>query len=156
MTRIEEQNNQLKSDLGDLKGIQEGMAALAEQQGEDYTAFVTNLNDSLARHEQLLSDFHRENQDLANNRKQIQIDSYIALSNSFAMWDCKIGLDVMEFEGYMSMLGSDFDAAFAEKFGGDKAAAFAQLDTDGSGTLNISELRNLLNEIVVEEEGKLE
>ena len=132
------------------------MAALAAEQGASFSEFVEKLNSSLAQHEQLLGDFQRENDDLAKNRKQIQIDSYIALSNSFAMWDCKIGLDVSEFEGYLAMLGSDFDDIFAAKFGGDRAEAFAKLDTDGSGALNISELRNMLNEIVVEEEEKIE
>ena len=132
------------------------MAALAADQGETFTEFVEKLNSSLAQHEKLLGDFKRENDDLAKNRKQIQIDSFIALSNSFAMWDCKIGLDVMEFEGYLAMLGGDFDDVFVRKFGGDRAKAFEQLDTDGSGTLNISELRNFLNEIVVEEEERME
>ena len=132
------------------------MAALAAEQGETFNEFVEKLNTSLATHEKLLGDFKRENDDLAKNRKQIQIDSFIALSNSFSMWDCKIGLDVMEFEGYLEMLGGDFDDVFVRKFGGDREAAFKRLDTDESGALNISELRNFLNEIVVEEEERME
>ena len=69
-----------------------------KHQGADYQAFIDQLNDSIRKNEELLDDFQAENEDLKETRKQMTVDSYMTLSNSFAMWDCKIGLDAMEFE----------------------------------------------------------
>jgi len=130
------------------------MKALAGKQAQDYESFVRQLTDSLNRHEKLIGDFKRENEELARNRKKIEIDSYLALANSFQYWDQKVGLAYDEFESYLEMLGSDFDAIIAAKFG-NKEAAFKKLDADNSGSLNVTELRFLLNEIVVEQDAKL-
>jgi Ca2+-binding EF-hand superfamily protein len=126
------------------------MREFAAQQGADYQIFVDKLTSSLNQHQKLLKDFSNENQKLKNNRRQIQIDSMLALSNSFQNWDKKVGLSQDEFSSYMEMLGPNFMSVLNTKFGS-LAGVFKKLDVDGSGTLNISELRTLLNDLVEEE-----
>eukprot|EP01129_Flabellula_baltica_P014429 TRINITY_DN68_c1_g1_i2.p2 TRINITY_DN68_c1_g1~~TRINITY_DN68_c1_g1_i2.p2 ORF type:complete len:160 (-),score=48.16 TRINITY_DN68_c1_g1_i2:10-489(-) len=151
VARQEEQNNRLKDQLDDLSGIREGMEALAAQQGEDYQAFVDKLNSNLDKNQKLLDDFAAENEKLRQNRRKIQIDSYIAMSNSFSMWDATAGLSRDEFQGYLSLLGAEFEAAMISKYGTDIDTIFTKLDTDGNGSLNIPEVKKLLNTVVTEE-----
>lgn len=127
------------------------MKQFAAQQGADYKAFVDQLTSSLNQHQKLLNEFAGENQKLKNNRRQQQIDSLLALSNSFQNWDKKVGLSTVEFESYLEMLGPSFQSKLTAKFGGSLDAVFAKLDSDRNGTLNITELRSLLNELVEDE-----
>jgi len=149
--RQEAQNNQFKDELKNLHTIEEGMKQFSAQQGSDYKQFVSSLTSSLNKHQQLLTDFASENDKLRTNRRKQQVDSLLALSNSFSSWDHKVGLSVDEFKSYMEMLGPEFQEKLAKKMGGTSENAFKRLDKDGSGSLNLQELRSLLEELVEEE-----
>jgi len=149
--RQEAQNNQFKSELQNLHTIEEGMKQFSAQQGSDYKQFVSSLSSSLNKHQQLLADFAAENDKLRTNRRKQQVDSLLALSNSFQSWDKKVGLSVEEFKSYMEMLGADFQEKLQKKMGGTSENAFKRLDKDNSGSLNLQELRTLLEELVEEE-----
>jgi len=149
--RQEEQNNQFKEELKDLHTIEEGMKAFSAQQGSDYKQFVSSLTTSLNKHQKLITDFSNENDKLRKNRRKQQVEHLLALSNSFSSWDKKVGLSVDEFQSYMEMLGDDFKEKLEKKMGGTPENAFKRLDKDGSGSLNLQELRALLEELVEEE-----
>jgi len=51
----------------------------------------------------------------------------------------------------MEMLGADFQEKLQKKMGGTSENAFKRLDKDNSGSLNLQELRTLLEELVEEE-----
>jgi len=153
VTRQEEQNQQLAFELTQLHSIEEGMKQFAAQQGDDYKVFVDKLTSSLSHHQKLIQDFSNENQKLKKNRRQIQIDSLLSLSNSFQNWDKKVGLSTEEFQSYLEMIGPEFQEILKAKFGS-MEEVFVKLDADRSGTLNISELRTLLNDLVVDSDNQ--
>jgi len=93
------------------------MKSFAAQQGSDYKQFVGSLTTSLNKHQQLLTQFSHENEKLRTNRRKQQVDSLLALSNSFQSWDHKVGLSSEEFTSYMEMLGSEFQEKITKENG---------------------------------------
>jgi len=149
--RQEAQNNQFRDELKNLHTIEEGMKQFSAQQGSDYKQFVSNLSSSLNKHQQLIQEFSAENEKLRDNRKKQHIEHLLALSNSFANWDHKVGLSAEEFKSYLEMLGSDFQAKLTKKMGGNIDNVFKRLDKDNSGSLNLQELHSLLEEFAEDE-----
>lgn len=150
LVRQEQQNKELAHEVSNLHTIKEGLQEFAVHQGQSYTDFTNKLEASLNRHAKLIQDFAEQNRQLKENREKIQIDSYLSMINSFSAWDDRAGLSVEEFKEYLEFLGPDFEKVMIGKYGGDLASVFARLDSDGSGSLNIPEVRILL-EAVVEE-----
>jgi len=145
----EAQNKIMGEELGKLHNVQEGLEKFAAQQGSDYKAFVNNLNSSLDRHKQLLTEFSAENDKLKINRKKIELDSMIALSNQFQTMDGKAGVSVDEFKDYLDTLGPEFTARVLK--GKTLEQLFATVDKDKSGSLNIPELRAFLQATVTDD-----
>eukprot|EP01012_Entosiphon_sulcatum_P053598 TRINITY_DN7376_c0_g1_i1.p1 TRINITY_DN7376_c0_g1~~TRINITY_DN7376_c0_g1_i1.p1 ORF type:complete len:373 (+),score=126.76 TRINITY_DN7376_c0_g1_i1:32-1120(+) len=148
VTRQEEQNKQLHEELGQLRTIEEGIRQFTAQQGADYAQFVEQLTGNIHRHEALLQDFAAENSKLRENRRKQQVDSLLSLSNCFQHWDHKVGLSVDEFRSYLQLLGPSYELRLRQLVGGTDERIFGQLDKDGSGTLNVSELRAALEQLV--------
>eukprot|EP01012_Entosiphon_sulcatum_P032389 TRINITY_DN41202_c0_g1_i1.p1 TRINITY_DN41202_c0_g1~~TRINITY_DN41202_c0_g1_i1.p1 ORF type:complete len:585 (-),score=151.77 TRINITY_DN41202_c0_g1_i1:14-1744(-) len=150
VAKQEEQNDRLSDELGKLRTIEDGLRQFASQSAADYGHFVDQLASNLNRNEQLLKDFASENQKLRVNRRKQRIESMLSLANGFQHWDNKIGLSPHEFDAYMQMLGDEFQQRLREKIGATPDRAFGVLDKDGSGSLSVSELRQLLEQLVEE------
>lgn len=148
VTRQKEQNDQFKDELSKLQTIEQGMKSFADQQGEDYANFVTQLTGNIQRNEELLNEFAEENELLSKNRRQQRVDSLVALSNSFQFFDHEAGLSAEEFKVFMETLGPELQSVLREKVGASSESAFGSLDKDNSGTLNLGELRNIVEEMV--------
>jgi len=146
--RQEEQNKQLLEEVNNLHTIKQGLQEFAVAQGHSYLEFSERLTASLDKHTQLLKDFTEENRKLKENRQKIQVDSYLAMSNSFSTWDMKGGLSIDEFRGYIELLGPEFEKVMLTQFGGSYDNVFAKLDTDKSGALNIPEVRVVVEGVV--------
>lgn len=123
------------------------MKAFAAKAGEDYGAFVGQLTSQISRNEKLLSDFSQENTRLKENRRQQQVNMLLQMSSSFAQWDHKVGLSPDEFTQYIALLGPEYERKIREKIAPTEDNAFGLLDADKSGTLNLNELRRMLEEI---------
>jgi len=151
LNRSEQQNAKLSEEVTKLHTIEEGLQQFAQKQGADYAVFVGNLTNSINKHQQLLKEFAAENEKLRNNRRKIEIDSMVSLSNNFQMLDGKVGLSVEEFQSYLNMLGPDFVQRITDKAPGQSLQSlFLSLDKDKNGTLNIPELRVFLESTVAQ------
>lgn len=150
--RLDEQNTQLKGHLDDLKSIEEGMKAYAEQAGESFGEFVKQMTSQISRNEKLLSDFSAENAKLRDNRRKQQLNMLLQMSTSFQNWDHKVGLSPEEFAQYLTMLGPQYEQMIREKISPTPDNAFGVLDLDKSGTLNVQELRSMLEAILKDAE----
>jgi mitofilin len=151
VTKSEQQNQKLSEEIGKLHSVEEGLRQFAQKQGADYENFVNNLTGSINKHQQLLKDFAAENEKLKQNRRQIEIDSMISLSNNFQMLDGKVGLSIEEFQSYLDMLGPEFENKIKAKAPQQNLQAlFSSLDKDHNGSLNIPELRHFLESTVAQ------
>jgi uncharacterized phage infection (PIP) family protein YhgE len=154
VTKLDGANDRMRAQLDDLKTIEEGMKKFAAEAGEDYAQFVSQLTSQIDRNEALLADFADENTKLKENRKRQQVNMLLQMSSSFSHWDSKVGLSPDEFLQYLSLLGPEYEAKIKERIGSEEGQVFGTLDTDGSGTLNMNELRKMLEEITQEAEGE--
>merc|ERR1740121_1702355 len=145
---MEGQNDQLKSQLDDLKIIQESMKSFADQAGEDFTAFVDKLTDQVNRNEQLVGEFAEQNAKLKKNRQQQQVNMLLQMSTTFQNWDNEVGLSPDEFQQYLALLGPDYERRIRTRLSSDQDNPFGKLDADNSGSLNVQEVRNLLQDIL--------
>jgi len=127
------------------------LATIASKQQSDFQQLMHGINESFMFSQDVLSGYSNENDRLRENRRQIKIDSYLAMSNSFSSWDHKSGLSVDEFKAYLELLGSDFEHAMIAKYGGNAETVFSMLDVDNNGSLNIPEVRKLLKDLVTDE-----
>jgi len=149
VTKSEQQNAKLAEEINKLHTVEEGLRQFAQKQGADYENFVNNLTGSINKHQQLLKEFAAENEKLKENRRKIEIDSMVSLSNNFQMLDGKVGLSVEEFQSYLDMLGPEFVNKIKAKAPQQSLEnLFSNLDKDKNGTLNIPELRVFLESTV--------
>lgn len=148
VTRQKEQNEAFKKELGKLETIEAGMKEFADQQGEDYATFVEQLTSNIQRNAELLDQFAAENELLTENRRKQRVESLVALSNSFQFFDHEAGLSAEEFTVFLDTLGPELRGIFEEKIGANDENTFGKLDTDNSGTLNVGELRAVVDEMV--------
>lgn len=148
VTRQKEQNDEFKEELGKLQTIEAGMKEFAEKQGEDYASFVDQLTGNIQRNAELLDKFAAENELLTENRRKQRVESLVALSNSFQFFDHEAGLSAEEFTVFLDTLGPELQAVFKEKIGANDESTFGRLDKDNSGTLNVGELRAVIDEMV--------
>jgi len=127
------------------------LAAIAAKQSADFQTMMAGLSQSFQLNQNLLSEYGNENEKLKQTRKQIKIDSYLAMSNSFSTWDQQAGLSIEEFRAYLDLLGPEFEDAMLKKYGGNVDTVFKSLDIDNNGSLNIPEVRKLLRDLVTDE-----
>lgn len=153
---MEGQNTRLNEQLDDLKTIQESMRAFADQAGEDFATFVQQLTEQVSKNEKLVEEFANQNAQLKKNRQQQQVNMLLHMSASFQDWDDEAGLSPEEFQGYLSLLGPEYERRIRTRLSSDLENPFGQLDIDNSGTLNLSEVRTLLHDILQEIESEEE
>jgi len=148
---LDGQNDRLKSQLDDLKTIQESMQAFAETAGEDFSKFVSQLTSQVKKNEELIDEFAAENAKLKEQSRKQQVLMLLDHSNSYANWDRNVGLSPEEFTTYISWLGKEYASKIREKIGATEDKAFGKLDVDNNGTLDMEEVRAMLEAIVADE-----
>lgn len=153
VSKMEGQNEKLKEQLGDLRKIEEAMKAHAEEAGEDFANFVSQMTELVGKNQEQLDEFTEQNEKLKKNRMKQQVTSLVMMTNNFQNWDEEAGLSIDEFRQYISFLGPEFEEKIRKRCNtSDEENPFGKLDHNGDGTLNVAEVRDLLENVVKEVE----